>query len=172
MRDPVEEFLEIEKQAAIDPRWGQFGGQLALAAGTMAAGSLVGEVYRGVRNAITRSTNFKRMMAYNPALEKEDRTRVQTIFNTLHNVSPDLAKDPLVANSWVKRMMYQDEYVDPKTLSDLATAQQRMVQAGEQSFGLSPAIMKGLEASPFMPVKGGGGGSGGGAGGSRMRHQS
>jgi len=155
MSDPVTEFLELEKRGGA---LGQFGGQLALATGTIAAGALANEVYRGIKNAVGRSRGFRQMMEYNPELAKEDRAKVQMIFNTLHNVSPDLAKDPLVANSWVKRMMYQDEYIDPKTMSDLATAQQRMGQSRGYGLDFANIAMEGVRGSatpggisPFAP---------------------
>lgn len=158
MSNPVTEFLELEKQGD----WRQFGGQMALAAGTVAAGALMNEAVSAVRGAVRKSHNFKAMMAHNPGLEKEDRARVQGLFNTLHNVSPDLAADPVVANSWVKRMMYQDEYVDPRMLSDLATAQNRMrpdtkgldfVNIAQE--GVRAGISSG--AAPWTPSRGGGG---------------
>lgn len=151
MKNPVDEFLELDKNAA---SWGEFGGQLALGAGVAAVGALANEVYRGVSNAVGRSRGFKSMMAYNPSLEKEDRVRVQNLYNTLHNVSPDLARDPLVANSWVKRMMYQDEYVDPRTMSDLAAAQQRIGQSRGYGLDFQSAGMEALKgASPFIQDK-------------------
>lgn len=120
MRDPVTEFLNFEKQAS---GWGEFGTQVGIAAGLAVGSKVVEDVYHRVSGAIDRSNNFKNMMEFNPELKKEDRTKVQAIFNTLHNASPSLARDPLVANSWVKRMMYQDEYIDPRTLSDLAATE-------------------------------------------------
>jgi hypothetical protein len=66
------------------------------------------------------------MVKHNPQLAKKNKKEVQTLYTTLHNISPDLAKDPVVANSWVNRMMYTDSYVDPKTISDLTSAQSKM----------------------------------------------
>ena len=98
-------------------------------AGLFVAGQLASEAYGGIRGAVQKAHGFRSMLKHNPALEKHDRKKVHAIYSTLHNVSPDLAKDPVVASSWVNRMMYQDEYVDPRTMSDLATAQQRMSQS-------------------------------------------
>lgn len=98
-------------------------------AGVFAATQLAAEAYGGIRGAVQKAHGFRSMLKHNPALEKHDRKKVHAIYNTLHNVSPDLARDPVVASSWVNRMMYQDEYVDPRTMSDLATAQQRMSQS-------------------------------------------
>lgn len=123
MGNPITEFLEMDKQAGA---WGDYAVRAGATAATIGAGLLANEAYDAVKSSISRSRGFKNMLEFNPALKKQDRKKVQAMYNTLHNVSPDLAKDPLVANSWVKRMAYQDEYVDPKTMSDLATAQSRM----------------------------------------------
>lgn len=153
MRDPVTEFLDFEKQAG----WGEFAGQAAVTAGLIGVGHVADEVYSRISNSIGKAQGFKRMLEHNPELAKEDRVKVQTLYNTLHNVSPSLARDPLVANSWVKRMMYQDEYVDPKTLSDLATAEQRMGQAAGYGARFSGMMEEGVKSTiggkqfPWMP---------------------
>lgn len=139
MSNPVEEFLnhdQIEKTAA-DPittaaREGWWAKQRPIArhallvAGATGAGLLANETYAAVKDTVTRSLGFKRMMKLSPDLNKMKKDKVQAAFNTLHNTAPDLAKDPVIASSWVKRMAYQDEYVDPRTISDLASAQQRI----------------------------------------------
>lgn len=153
MSNPVTEFLNFEKQAG----WGEFAGQAAVTAGLIGVGHIADEVYSRVNSAVGRAHGFKLMMEYNPELAKEDRNKIQTLYNTLHNVSPSLARDPLVANSWVKRMMYQDEYVDPKILSDLATAEQRMGQAAGYGNRFSGMMEEGVKSTiggkqfPWMP---------------------
>ena len=159
MSNPVTEFLNFEKHGA-DPRWAEFAGQAAITAGLIGAGHVADDVYGLIRNAIGKSRGFKGMMEYNPELAKEDRVKVQTLYNTLHHVSPSLARDPVVANSWVKRMMYQDEYVDPKILSDLATAEQRMGQASGYEARFSGMMQEGVKSTigggtlPWSPSKG------------------
>ena len=126
MGNPVDDFLEMEKRGA---NWGDAFARVGATAATVGAGIVANEVYGAVKGAISKSRGFKAMMNYNPKLQKQDRAKVQAIYNTLHNASPDLARDPLVANSWVNRMMYQDEYIDPKTMSDLTSAQKNISQA-------------------------------------------
>jgi len=132
MTDPLTEFLEHEgvtKEAGLAQTWERLPSLARAAIGTagvFAAGRVADEAYSAAKDAIGKSIGFRRVMKYNPALEKMDRSKVKTIFNTLHNVSPDLAGDPIVANPWINRMTYQEDYVDPRTLSDLATAQERM----------------------------------------------
>lgn len=147
MSNPIKEFLQMEKVAAAPGwasaakaekelnvmsgkmNWGDLARRGAIAAGTFAVATGANEAYSAIKDAIGRSRGFKALMAHNPALAKQDAAKVHGIYNTLYQVSPDLARDPLVANSWVNRMMYQDEYVDPKTMSDLATAQDKMTSA-------------------------------------------
>ena len=183
MSNPVEEFLQLEKKGS----WQDVAGRAGAAGATIAAGLLANEAYSAIKGAIGRSRGFKAMMNYNPKLEKQDRTRVQTIYNTLYNASPDLAKDPLVANSWVNRMMYQEEYVDPKTMSDLTASQKNIAQAAArgpdfvkmfQDANLAGTSRSGGGMSPTfninMPPRagrvrdGGQGGQGGGRKGARQ----
>ncbi|MHA2333750.1 MAG: hypothetical protein ACXAEU_17120 [Candidatus Hodarchaeales archaeon] len=137
MANPIEEYLQEysedkEKTAGVLPKPGWFGRQsegtkqVLIAGGLFAGSTLAAEAYEGIRNAVTKATGYKRMVKHNPQLAKKDKKEVQTLYTTLHNISPDLAKDPVVANSWVNRMMYTDSYVDPKTISDLTSAQSKM----------------------------------------------
>lgn len=150
MGDPITEFLEMDKQAGT---FGDFAIRAAATGATIGAGLLANEAYDAVKSSVSRSRGFKHMLDYNPALKKQDRKKVHAIYNTLHNVSPDLAKDPLVANSWVKRMMYQDEYVDPKTMSDLATAQSRM-GFGRKAPDFAGMVSQIGAADVFAPIPG------------------
>jgi hypothetical protein len=143
MSNPIKEFLEMEKEAGIAQWWEKQPELLqrgAIAAGTFVAATAANEAYGAIKDAITRARGFKALMAHNPELAKQDRLKVQKLYNTLHTVSPDLAQDPLVANSWVNRMMYQEEYIDPKTLSDLAKAQGDMTR-GRQLPDFPAAMM-------------------------------
>lgn len=133
--NPVVEFLVsegLEKEAGL-------GSWMKANPAAASAVTLVGaplalmaaqEGFHEVKGLINRSRGFKRMMTYNPKLKQMPATKVKALYGTLHNVAPDLAKDPVVASSWVNRMAYHDEYVDPKTLSDLGAAQQRIGRQG------------------------------------------
>lgn len=184
MTNPVLEYLaeygdcpeaqEVVKEASAASWWSQrspLTRKVMLGAGAFIAGQAASEVYGGVKNAIQKAHGFRSMMKHNPALGKEDKKRVHALYNTLHNVSPDLARDPVVANSWVKRMMYQDEYVDPKTMSDLAGAQKSISQgrqgrispfasAMSQSVAAKddPYLLGGSPPAPSTPSSFGGGG--------------
>ena len=158
MGNPVDDFLEMEKKGA---NWGDAFARVGATAATVGAGIVANEVYGAVKGAISKSRGFKAMMNYNPKLQKQDRAKVQAIYNTLHNASPDLARDPLVANSWVNRMMYQDEYIDPKTMSDLTSAQKNISQARKMP-DFAQAMMTASVPETFAPTSKASGGFGGG----------
>ncbi len=136
--NPVEEFLEydrtgMEKTAQAPVSWATRHPLAATAitgVATPLALMAAHEGYQEVKGMIGRARGFKRMMDYNPGLKKLPATKTKAMFNTLHNAAPDLAKDPVVASSWVNRMALQDEYVDPRTLADLGSAQQKVQRPG------------------------------------------
>lgn len=55
---------------------------------------------------------YKEMLDLHPHLRDRDPMQVQRVFNSLHNVSPNMARDPLVAGAWV------DEVIELKTPSE------------------------------------------------------
>jgi len=67
--------------------------------------------------------NFAGMMSENPHLEQEDPTTIKKFFRTLNTFSPKMAKDPMVAGSFIKRsLQFRDEGIQPvdvKTLVDV-----------------------------------------------------
>ena len=126
--NPVEEFLALDsgglQKEASDWRGAAF------AVGTPLAAMAAYEGYQGVKNMVGRAVGFKRMMKHNPGLKKLPAAKTRAMFNTLHNAAPDLARDPVVASSFVNRMALQDDYVDPRTLADLGSAQQKISRPG------------------------------------------
>lgn len=134
--NPIEEYLvdqDLVKEAFNPGSWTP-GQQLAATAITGVATPLAlmaaHEGYQEVKGMIGRARGYRNMLEYNPKLQKMDAKKTKALFNTLHNAAPDLARDPVVASSWVNRMAYQDEYVDPRTLADLGSAQQRIAHKG------------------------------------------
>ena len=134
--NPVEEYLidqDMVKEAFNPGSWTP-GQQLAATAITGVATPIAlmaaHEGYQEVKGMVGRARGYKKMMEFNPKLKKMDSKKTKALFNTLHNAAPDLARDPVVASSWVNRMAYQDEYVDPRTLADLGSAQQRVGRKG------------------------------------------
>lgn len=95
-----------------------------LLAGAAAAGALIGgaHLYHRAREALDYRNDFSDMMDTHPSLWDEDQDTVTTRFNTLHNLAPTLASDPLVAGSIVKQWI---EYpvLTAATLKDVAKAE-------------------------------------------------
>ncbi len=108
----LEEFDGILKKAAMD--WKSIGssvgqGGLAMAKGLGATAlggiglALAGDAYDATRRAITKTRNYKRMMASNPDLKDKPAHQVQAIFSTLHRFNPDFSGDPVVSGSFVRQ---------------------------------------------------------------------
>jgi hypothetical protein len=138
MPNPVEEFLAyqgLDKEAQGIAGWAAKHPVAATAiSGVAAPLALMAaqESYQEIKGLVGRARGYKNMLAYNPKLKKMPAGKTKALFNTLHNAAPDLARDPVVASSFVNRMAYQDEYVDPRTLADLGSAQQRISRKGTE----------------------------------------
>lgn len=64
--------------------------------------ALAGDMYDAARRGITKTRDYKRMMAANPDLKDKPAAEIQTIFSTLHRLNPDFAGDAYVAGSFVR----------------------------------------------------------------------
>jgi len=106
------------------------GGALkkALAFGAVAAGigggvGLADMAIGKVHGSVTKKKGFQDMMDANPQFKSESKKDVQGIFNTLYNFAPTMAKDPLVAGSFMKKQLqFKSEGIqapDVKTLSEV-----------------------------------------------------
>jgi hypothetical protein len=173
----VDEFLSMTKTAAPSLGWGQkflnlFRAAPALGAeeapkvapkaidalkgavmlgGTAAVGGTVlglGEQgVEAIHNAASRAIGFHTMMKDNPDLDKMDRKRVHTMYNTLHRFNPEMARDPYVAGGWMRRIAEYD-VVDPKTISDLISARSKASRPSFMEMGL-PLAQAGMAYSQF-----------------------
>jgi hypothetical protein len=98
-----------------------------LAFGAVAAGApLLVEGIRKAYHAIAKNSRFENMMKITPSLKDEDPNKVRMAFNSLHNLNPGFAKDPLVAGTFVKKTLDTDigggMAVDPQTAASLTGA--------------------------------------------------
>lgn len=107
----VEEFDSILKKAAMDYRGmasalGQGAASLGKGVAVTALGgvalSLAGDASDAIRRGITKTRNYKRMLASNPDLKEKPAVQVQAIFSTLHRFNPDFSADPVVSGSFVR----------------------------------------------------------------------
>lgn len=93
------------------------GGAAALTAGIRGTDAIID----GVRDPFQKKRALGKMLSENPSLMKEDQGDVSKVFNTLYRFNPTMAKDPLVAGSFMRRsMQYKDEGIQPQDVKTLA----------------------------------------------------
>jgi hypothetical protein len=101
-------------------------GEGLLAAGAAAAVTGLGVAAKAgidaLRDRVEKPRLFKEMLAASPGLQKKDPRAVQMTFNTLYGMNRQMARDPLVAGSFVGKTVERAEisgeagaYVDPQT---------------------------------------------------------
>lgn len=119
-KDAVEEFLSMKKTAGPEKSMmARFGGHAAkagvgaLAAGIGAAGAVgIGMAVSKIVDAATKSHDFKMMLENNQDLHskyQEDPKRFNMMFSTLRTMNPQFSKDPLVAGTFMRRMVMSPE---------------------------------------------------------------
>lgn len=106
---------------------GQHLGAAGIAAGVAAAGQAGAAGFSYLREKIEKPRAFKDMMSAAPGLKKQDPKAVQRTFNTLYTMNRGMAKDPLVAGSFVSRNVERADtesgsgaYIDPQTVKLLS----------------------------------------------------
>jgi hypothetical protein len=135
MKNPFEEYL-TEKTAISAGLKGRvmverFGRNVAqgLSGGRGGIGMDIGKAIRGaglaggvtlaglaaqkVVDAMTKATDFKEMLAYDPELasmHEENPQVVNQMFSTLRTMNPAFTKGPVVASDYVKRMVSDPEH--------------------------------------------------------------
>jgi hypothetical protein len=144
--NPLENFLQ-EKNAGFfgniargfrgTPELGGFGMELgraaAGAAGTAAiaaAGVGIAKGISALRDAIGYNRDYKAMLSANPSLHKEDASQVQMIYKSLRSLAPTIAKEPLLAASFVRNSLDLSPKEQPKidlaSMKTLAETQDRL----------------------------------------------
>jgi len=124
MGDPIEEYLEhasaLEKRAGIGG-YGQsllrgarkaFGGEelgtLAMQTGAVAGVAALAGAARKAYAAATKSRDFKSMLEVNQDLaehQANDPKMFNQFYNSLRTLNPTFASDPVVAGSYLRKMM-------------------------------------------------------------------
>lgn len=82
------------------------------------------------RSVQERAAAYKSMLEITPRLQQHDPVLVNRVYNSMHNVNPTLARDPLVAGAWVDNVLEQRSSL------------------GDASFG--QAVLRGLEPLASM----------------------
>jgi hypothetical protein len=142
------------KNAFTTSKVGETVGQAALtaaaAAGITAGGVGIQKGFTALRSKIEKPKLFKSMLESSPGLKKMDQKKVHLTFNTIYNMNREMAKDPLVAGSFVERSVAQADisdsagvYVDPNTAKTMLESRQRSGEPILRSF--TGAIQSGLE---------------------------
>ena len=80
---------------------------------------------RAFQSMLAQDSELKRMHKQNPA-------KVQDHFNTLFRFNPEMAKDPLVASSFVKGTA-QHDFLAHKTVQDLIKTRKDLLDTGKVS---------------------------------------
>lgn len=115
MTTPIDSYMEQRKTAGFGDfakGFGKaFGGEnlgnvAAIATGT-AALTGAGALANSVRMALTKKRDFDAMMHHNPDLEQARTSNPELFaqqYTSLRNVSPQYARDPLIAGTFMRRM--------------------------------------------------------------------
>ncbi len=99
-------------------------GGAAVTAGGMGAGYLGHHALTGADalvQALMKGRRFDKMLTVNPELGGYDESSLQLAFNTLHKFNPEMASDPLVSGTFVRRVM-DAQGIDTKTIGDISKA--------------------------------------------------
>lgn len=125
----------------------------AAAASLIAAGGYgVSKGFGAIKERITKPRDYKAMLGANPVLNKYDSGQVQMVYNSLRSQSPSMAKDPLIAGSFVHKTLNlspeEGPFVDPQTVKMLAETQRNLNQAR----GDRGSIVDAFKPSPTFPV--------------------
>lgn len=142
MSDAIQEFLEFDEQLAkegglwsaakdVGQKAGKsFASSMGSGLGQLGAGALMTAGAYGASKAISaasaainRSRGYKKMMEVHPDLSDRDEEQVKGMYNLLHKTSPTMAMNPYVAGGFVRKTEHASQYVDPKMVTDLASAE-------------------------------------------------
>lgn len=77
---------------------------VAGAVATVGVGALSSAVQR-YQDAKADAASYKQMMGLHPSLQQRPEAKVRMLFQSLRNVNPTLARDPLVAGAWVDNVI-------------------------------------------------------------------
>lgn len=164
--NPVEEFLQIKEAGFLGNLAQGFVGDAgksvghtfgrtaregligaAVSTGIAAAGVGATKGVRYIQDRFGKQRDYKNMMEANPSLGDLPSTQVQMVYNSLRTMAPTMAKDPLVAGSFVRRTMElsgDTPAIDPMTAKLLSETQRNISQARKSRGPISEAFMPGM----------------------------
>ena len=104
------------------------------------------KAYDAVNEPIQKDRGMKAMLEVAPALKHEDKTHVSRVYNTLYGFNKDMAEDPLVASSFVRRsLQFKEEGIQPNDVKTLTEIRKHLSESGKDSkFPTSAADLVGF----------------------------
>lgn len=151
---PLDEYLEMKKEAISPGLKGTLSGAAAttgISLGLGAALAGMAPVVDKIYGAVTRSRDFKEMMEVNPDLQQvqaDDPKFFNNAYNSLRRVNPTFGRDPIVAGSYMKKMMANPD------AAGLTLAQSvQSPQAGGPRFQMPQAKVTTPELGPKAQVE-------------------
>jgi hypothetical protein len=167
MMNPLKAFLEEkEKQAgflgdfgrslqgALSPgALGHYTAPAIASAGVAAAGLGLKAGYDLLKEKLTRQRDYKIMVSANPSLRQHDAKQVQMVYSSLRRLSPSMARDPLLAGSFVRKTIELSPEsglsIDVMTAKTIAETQKNIQQAKSSRTSVYEAMLGG--AGKQMP---------------------
>jgi hypothetical protein len=102
-------------------------------------------------NAAMKGHRMNKMMDVYPDLKDEDQNKVRLAFNTINKLNPNFASDPLIAGTWVKRVLDSDVgggiAVDPHSAGQISKGRDGLDVANMITRGAETAINKAPDTS-------------------------
>lgn len=166
--NPVTEFLALKEKKA---GWlkdmghafktglsgkaiGHYLAPAVASAGVAAAGLGIRAGYEAIRDKLNKRRDYKSMIDANPALRGMDAKKVDMVYNSLRRLSPTMARDPLIAGSFVRKTIElapeSGISIDPLTAKTIAEAQKNIAQAKSSKTSVYEAVLKSL--GQRMPI--------------------
>jgi hypothetical protein len=104
--NPIDEYLMAKTADEGGWKAGLRNAAITTGAGLAVAGAPVAA--KAIYNAVAKRSRFNNMLANNEDLQAMHATnpaQFQLMFNSLHNMAPEYAADPLVAGAHMRKMM-------------------------------------------------------------------
>lgn len=154
--DAILTFTQEKSAAAASPGMKAFG---AAVAGTLASGfaaAVATDLYDAARRGLTKSRNFKAIMAANPELQKYDKTQVRRAYDAVHRYAPEFTSDPMMGGSLLVNLSQQMPGSEHNLLSQVIRTRKELQESthkqyspGNTSFMLADKMMS--ASSPRKP---------------------
>jgi hypothetical protein len=124
----------------------------AIAAGILTDSAIRG--YEGLVGAVQKGGAFKKLLAAAPDLKDIPAEKLREQFSVIYKFSPDVAKSPQVAASWIRQIntatLEGRDYIPPDAIRDLVSIQKDVT--GMRGSGLSRELSKSV-AQGFLKSK-------------------